>query len=241
MIGRIKLLLSSYSFKFSLGFRLLRPEQPMPLVEFVARAKEYGLDGVQIADNVRPEQLSDDEIAEVFAGAQDNGIELQWGFEGWDRDVIDRLSVVSQKTEAKLLRAVFGRAMFPPGMSRADKVKKALAEVSALVSKLEAIDLILAIENHFDLTTDEVVDVVETLNELKEIVLAANKELPKRGLVLFSWRNVTAIDREQGIVVIKPAGYPYSEMTVDDLSVVDLDGKILEGPTNRRLTGPSTW
>jgi L-ribulose-5-phosphate 4-epimerase len=69
-----------------------------------------------------------------------------------------------------------------------------------------------------------------TLAELKEIVLAANKELPKRRLVLYSWGNVSAIDRERGIVVIKPAGYPYAEMTVDDISVVDLQGNILEGP-----------
>ena len=68
------------------------------------------------------------------------------------------------------------------------------------------------------------------LGELKPAVLEANKELPKRGLVLYSWGNVSGIDRESGVVVIKPAGYPYSEMTVDDLSVVDMEGNILEGP-----------
>ena len=68
------------------------------------------------------------------------------------------------------------------------------------------------------------------LGELKAAVLEANKELPKRGLVLYSWGNVSGIDRESGVVVIKPAGYPYSEMTVEDLSVVDMEGNILEGP-----------
>jgi L-ribulose-5-phosphate 4-epimerase len=68
------------------------------------------------------------------------------------------------------------------------------------------------------------------LKELKAAVLAANKELPKRGLVLYSWGNVSGIDREKGMVVIKPAGFPYSEMTIDDLSVVNMDGNVIEGP-----------
>ena len=68
------------------------------------------------------------------------------------------------------------------------------------------------------------------LDDLKKDVLAANKELVKRNLVIYSWGNVSAIDRDKDIIVIKPAGYPYAEMTVDDLSVVDMDGNIIAGP-----------
>jgi sugar phosphate isomerase/epimerase len=136
----------------------------MPLVEFIARARDWGLDGVQIADNVAPEKLSDGEIDIIFAEARRSNLELQWGFEGWDSVIIDRLLEISQHTQARLLRAVFGGEMFPDGMSRAEKVERALTEVSGLLPKLEEINLILAIENHFDLTTDEVFAVVETLN-----------------------------------------------------------------------------
>lgn len=66
--------------------------------------------------------------------------------------------------------------------------------------------------------------------ELKEQVVLANKELPKRNMVLYSWGNVSAIDRDLGIVVIKPVGMPYDELTVDNVSVVDLESRILEGP-----------
>ena len=77
-----------------------------------------------------------------------------------------------------------------------------------------------------------------TLLELKKAVVAANKELPKQNLVKYSWGNVGAIDREKGVVVIKPVGMPYDELTVDNVSVTDLDGKILEGPFNPSVDLP---
>lgn len=67
------------------------------------------------------------------------------------------------------------------------------------------------------------------LEELKQQVLEANLLLPKYGLVTFTWGNVSAIDRERGLVVIKPSGVEYDTMTVDDMVVVDLDGNTVEG------------
>ncbi|MCS3405807.1 L-ribulose-5-phosphate 4-epimerase [Serratia sp. AKBS12] len=67
------------------------------------------------------------------------------------------------------------------------------------------------------------------LNELKRQVLAANLSLPQYGLVTFTWGNVSAIDRQRGLVVIKPSGIAYDAMTLEDLVVVDLDGKVQEG------------
>ncbi|WP_411749469.1 L-ribulose-5-phosphate 4-epimerase [Serratia marcescens] len=67
------------------------------------------------------------------------------------------------------------------------------------------------------------------LNELKRQVLAANLSLPTYGLVTFTWGNVSAIDRQSGLVVIKPSGIAYEAMTLEDLVVVDLEGKVREG------------
>ncbi|MBE6753493.1 MAG: L-ribulose-5-phosphate 4-epimerase [Ruminococcaceae bacterium] len=67
------------------------------------------------------------------------------------------------------------------------------------------------------------------LEKLKEQVLAANLLLPAHGLVTFTWGNVSGIDRESGLVVIKPSGVEYDGMTVEDMVVVDLDGKVVEG------------
>ena len=67
------------------------------------------------------------------------------------------------------------------------------------------------------------------LEMLKQQVLEANLLLPKYGLVTFTWGNVSAIDRETGLVVIKPSGVPYEGMTAEDMVVVDLDGKVVEG------------
>ncbi len=67
------------------------------------------------------------------------------------------------------------------------------------------------------------------LEQLKEEVLMANLELPKRNLVTFTWGNVSAIDRESGLFVIKPSGVDYETMTADDMVVVDLEGNVVEG------------
>ena len=67
------------------------------------------------------------------------------------------------------------------------------------------------------------------LEKLKEEVLQANLLLPKYGLVTFTWGNVSGIDRESGLVVIKPSGVPYDGMTTEDMVVVDLDGTRVEG------------
>ena len=67
------------------------------------------------------------------------------------------------------------------------------------------------------------------LEKLKQEVLEANLLLPMYGLITFTWGNVSGIDRESGLVVIKPSGVPYDGMTAADMVVVDLDGKVVEG------------
>lgn len=67
------------------------------------------------------------------------------------------------------------------------------------------------------------------LEKLKQEVYEANMALPKKGLVVFTWGNVSGIDRESGLVVIKPSGVEYEELTVDQMVVVDLEGQVIEG------------
>ena len=67
------------------------------------------------------------------------------------------------------------------------------------------------------------------LESLKQQVFKANLDLVKHGLVLFTWGNVSAIDRKQNLVVIKPSGVSYETMTPDDMVVVDLDGNVVDG------------
>ena len=67
------------------------------------------------------------------------------------------------------------------------------------------------------------------LEALKEKVWKANLDLVKHGLVIFTWGNVSAIDRKSGLVVIKPSGVDYDTMKPSDMVVVDLDGKVVEG------------
>ena len=70
------------------------------------------------------------------------------------------------------------------------------------------------------------------LEELKKQVYEANMLLPKYNLVTFTWGNVSGIDRESGLFVIKPSGVPYEELSPDKMVVVNLDGKVVEGDLN---------
>ena len=67
------------------------------------------------------------------------------------------------------------------------------------------------------------------LKKLKQQVCKANLLLPKYNLVTFTWGNVSGIDRDKGLVVIKPSGVPYDAMTPEDMVVVDLEGRAVEG------------
>ena len=78
------------------------------------------------------------------------------------------------------------------------------------------------------------------LEELKEKVFKANLDLVKHNLVLFTWGNVSGIDREKGLVVIKPSGVDYDTMKASDMVVVDLEtGKVVEGDLNPSSDTPT--
>ena len=78
------------------------------------------------------------------------------------------------------------------------------------------------------------------LEELKEKVYKANLELVRQGLVIFTWGNASGIDREKGLVVIKPSGVSYDDMKASDMVVVDLNtGKVVEGELNPSSDTPT--
>lgn len=77
------------------------------------------------------------------------------------------------------------------------------------------------------------------LEELKKRVCEANLQLPKLGLVVFTWGNVSGIDREKGLFVIKPSGVPYDELKPEDMVVVNLKGEKVEGRLNPSSDTPT--
>lgn len=77
------------------------------------------------------------------------------------------------------------------------------------------------------------------LEELKQKVFEANLKLVEYNLVVLTWGNVSAIDREKGLFVIKPSGVPYDKMTADDMVVMDLNGNKVEGELNPSSDTPT--
>lgn len=77
------------------------------------------------------------------------------------------------------------------------------------------------------------------LEELKQFVYEQNMELPKRGLITYTWGNVSGIDRSKGLVVIKPSGVPYDSLKPEDMVVMDLEGYRVEGRFNPSSDTPT--
>jgi len=77
------------------------------------------------------------------------------------------------------------------------------------------------------------------LEQLKEEVFQANLDLPKHGLVKYTWGNASAFDRDSGLFVIKPSGVDYKTMKASDMVVVDLGGKVVEGELNPSSDTPT--
>ncbi len=77
------------------------------------------------------------------------------------------------------------------------------------------------------------------LEQLKQEVLEANLELPKKGLVTYTWGNVSGIDRECGLIAIKPSGVEYDVMTAEDIVLIDLTGKVVEGKLKPSSDAPT--
>ncbi len=73
---------------------------------------------------------------------------------------------------------------------------------------------------------------MSSLRELKERVYEANMELPRRGMVLYTFGNASGIDRERGVFAIKPSGAPYEDLTPEMMVVLDLDCRVVEGALN---------
>ncbi|MBN1653731.1 MAG: L-ribulose-5-phosphate 4-epimerase AraD [Deltaproteobacteria bacterium] len=80
---------------------------------------------------------------------------------------------------------------------------------------------------------------ISPYHELKERAWVANREIPKRGLAIYTFGNVSALDSARGVVAIKPSGVEYDRLTADDMVVVDLSGKIVEGKLRPSTDTPS--
>ena len=79
------------------------------------------------------------------------------------------------------------------------------------------------------------------LEELKKKVYEANMELPRRGLITYTWGNVSGIDRDTGYFVIKPSGVDYDKLRPEDMVVMDLDGNRIEGTLNPSSDTQRIW
>lgn len=163
MVGNTPVLVSSYSCKWSLGFARHHPTSPKSLAWFIRLAQHNGLDGVQIADNVNPEDFSNDEVRRLNSLAESFGMCLQWGFADWERRKFERMVEISTMCGARVLRGVVGSAIIQ-NLSEQERVGAVMDEIIQVLPLLQQTGVILAIENHFDLTVSELAALVSRID-----------------------------------------------------------------------------
>ncbi len=157
----MRLGLSSYAYRWSIAVKGYRPAKPLTTKEFILKALNHGVDGVQICDHLDFVTLSDRSLQEVRQLAETRGIYIETGAGNTDLDHLHRLIAVSEKLGSRLLRVV-------PEIHR-DCSKHGLSYITENIHRClnaaKEAGVRIALENHAQITSDELLSVVKSLGD----------------------------------------------------------------------------
>jgi sugar phosphate isomerase/epimerase len=151
--------LGSYIFRYSVGTESFRPERPMGPVELVEQAANLGAGLVQFADNLPLDGYSDEVLDLVRETANQKGIVLEVGTAGAKEDRLLRYLQIAERLNAKLLRIT----IHAPDTHPSDE--EALAVFKAILPKFKNAGITIAIENHFTMTSQNLLSLVDQIND----------------------------------------------------------------------------
>lgn len=154
----MKLGLGSYIFRWAIGTPIFQPSRPLDAVGLLGKAHELGVELVQFADNLPLERLSEKELLEVKATADHYGITLENGMEGVNAERLLLYLRISQIIGARLLRVSFHSPEIHPTL------EEGLNALQQVLPEFEKAGVAIAIENHFTISSPDMVQLVKTLN-----------------------------------------------------------------------------
>ena len=158
---KLELGLFSYSYHLAFGaHEVFRPQVKMNLFEFMGRAAEMGLDGVQL-DAAHLESTDDAYIDRLRSAAAEHGLYLEYGITGVDGAHLRRHLEIAARLEAAMMRTYLGFNPREKSVIIKDEVEAAVRALDAVAPQAQSLGVRIAVENHCDLTTDALLDLIQ--------------------------------------------------------------------------------
>ena len=152
---RPKVGLGSFAYRYAIGFNNFWPEEPMNAIGFMKAAYRLSYEGVQLCENLCYSELPDGELRAIAQEAKRLGLFVELGLSGLKGENLERHLEIASITESPMIRVVVGE----------NEASEAVRTIRAALPQLRKKNIILGLENHFDLSMDELVHVVEEIDD----------------------------------------------------------------------------
>jgi sugar phosphate isomerase/epimerase len=161
--ARLRTGISSYAFRYGIGVSGFRPPRPMDAVAFLAEAGRLGLSHAQLCENLGIAACGHAELDRIRGAAADLGLVLEVGMKALTPASLERHIEIVQKLGSSFLRIVLGDGGEVPESAPTPLVERSVAALKAAVPRIRDLGLTIGIENHFDLETERLVEIVDTI------------------------------------------------------------------------------
>jgi len=160
-----RLALSSFAYRYNIGFDGFSPAQPLTATEFIRRAHALGFHGVQLCENLRIAQMQDGELVKLRCLAQELGLFIEVGMNGANKLNLQTHLAIARSLGSSFLRVVLGGK----SCKTADAIETArsryIAEIRSILPLYKKANIRIGIENHFDLPTRALREIVDEIND----------------------------------------------------------------------------
>lgn len=153
--------IGSYAYRYNIGFSDFRSPEPMDLFAFLEEAKRLGVDGVQLCENLEYEDMPRQTWGRLRAFAQDNGMFVELGMRDVTPETLSRHIELAKTVGARFIRAVAGAPSAFPEENQQKLIDRVVGAIEGLLPTLEESEIVVGLENHYDLETDSLVAVAE--------------------------------------------------------------------------------
>lgn len=157
--------IGSYAYRYAIGFRNFTPPHPMTVVEFFTEAHRLGLDGVQLCENLAYAEYPFSEFRAMRTIAQESGLFIELGMRNLTEQNLQRHFEIADVLSSRFLRVVLGDNSNYREEDPDRLIQQSCSVLKNALSELKSLGLTIGIENHFDVTTDNLVRLVQEIDD----------------------------------------------------------------------------
>lgn len=164
VIKDVPIMLGSFAFRYAIGFGNFKPEKPMAALDFLVEARNLGMKGVQLCENLNYANLSDEEFYLIKSKTQELGLEIEIGMKNLNRDNLKRHLAIAERLYSNFIRVVLGNTAEAPEEEPQLLTDSAIELLKEFLPYLEKNNICIGIENHFDVPTEELLRLVREVD-----------------------------------------------------------------------------